>query len=735
MILENYYHILWLDVSSTQKQIDKRWKEILKYLAIWDIPDYPEIDFSFTKSYRNETFVKDALNGLKNPKIRLQQIFFWINIETKEDKDVVTLLQKGEYEAALLEISKIKNLKNKAVFLSLLLSQDVIISILGKQQAILLCKESIDSWNIILTDDKKWISFEKSFYLYDDISTNIDLIQELRNSANKILADIFFDIWKLLDSSEITKYFTEIFHVKGTRIHWKSEEIYLELGRISENLENIKVSDDWVFDDSEKNQINAWIEKGKKLIADLSELGLEKDSKSVVMRDKLTNSIRIIALDLWNNLDDENKSGIFYIKEALHIVWTEGLKSKLEDDLNTMDGELKFSDSFKKIIKNIEWDEPEKALKEITKLENEITWGGKEWLMKLKKRAVFDLIGSKFIKAKKLFEDKNFLLSKTLFEEVEKLVNQYLEVFDWINPEGLTNVVNEIREDLEWIKNGNYSTDSVFNKIDTTRTSILEKLSEQDWYLAVFYIDSITYWFLAKVNQAPAGKIKPAFLYTLNGCGVSIYWDTTYITILWIPLIPLSRWNVVALWSNNYQFSWTKEMEGWKVIWKRIALGAIWIFLLFAFIDSNSSSNSSYTSSSNSYSSPQFDLSDFNANNSTTKTTTVTNSSDKKADSTLVNDSVTVWRYTCSSSNSIYLKSIEPVDPWLKQLSDEVDSLQSALDNTYVDQYSQSSVNSYNKKVKALNAKIESYKVKQTTYNNAVDKYNSYLEKNCTKRY
>ena len=470
-------------------------------------------------------------------------------------------------------------------------------------------------------------------------------------------------------------------------------------------------------------------------MADLSELGLEKDSKSVVMRDKLTNSIRIIALDLWNNLDDENKSGIFYIKEALHIVWTEGLKSKLEDDLNTMDGELKFSDSFKKIIKNIEWDEPEKALKEITKLENEINWGGKEWLMKLKKRAVFDLIGSKFIKAKKLFEDKNFSLSITLFEEVEKLVNQYLEVFDWINPEGLANVVNEIREDLEWIKSGNYTTDSVFNKIDTTRTSILEKLSEQDWYLAVFYIDSITYWFLAKVNQAPAGKIKPAFLYTLNGCGVSIYWDTTYITILWIPLIPLSRWNVVALWSNNYQFSWTKEMEGWKVIWKRIALGAIWIFLLFAFIDSNSSSNSSYTSSSNSYSSPQFDLSDFNTNSSTTQKTTTNSSNNKKTDTTPVNDSVTVWRYTCSSSNSIYLESIEPKDPGLKQLNDEVDSLQSALDNTYVDEYSQSSVDSYNKKVNALNAKIESYKSKQTTYNNAVDKYNNYLERNCTKRY
>lgn len=80
MILENYYHILWLETTATQKQIDKRWKEMLKYLAIWDIPDYDDVDFPFTKRYRNETFVKDALNGLRNPKIRLQHIFFWINL-------------------------------------------------------------------------------------------------------------------------------------------------------------------------------------------------------------------------------------------------------------------------------------------------------------------------------------------------------------------------------------------------------------------------------------------------------------------------------------------------------------------------------------------------------------------------------------------------------------------------------------------------------------------------------
>ena len=733
MIIENYYHILWLDITATQKQIDKRWKEILKYLAIWDIPDYPETDFLFTKKYRNETFTKDALNGLRNPKIRLQHIFFWINLETEEDKDILVITQKWNYIEAITEVKKLRNIRNKAIFLTLLLSQEEVTSLMGKEELYLLSKEAIDLWNIILTDDRKWNSFKKSFYLYDDISTNEDLIDDLKKNTDKILADIFFDISKIINSSEVTKYFTEIFHVKGTRIHWKSEEIYLELGKISEKLENIKVSDDWIFDDTEKNQISTWIEEGKKLIADLSELGLGKDSKTVVMQDKLTSSIRTIALDLWNNLDNENKSGIYYIKEALQIVWTEGLKSKLEDDLNTMDGEMKFSDSFKKIIKNIEWDEPEKALKEIIKLEAEITWSSKEWLIKLKKRAVFDLIGSKFIKAKKLFEDKNFSESIHLFDEVEKLVRQYLEVFDWINPEGLANVVNEIKEDLEWIKNGSYTTDSVFSKIDTTRESILEKLSEQDWYLAIFYIDSITYWFLAKANQVPAGKIKPSFLYTLNGCGVSIYWDTTYITILWIPILPLSRWNVVSLGWNQYQFSWKKEMEKWKTIWKRIVLWIIGLFLLFTLIENNSSSSSSssssYKPSSSSYSSPQFDLSNITTASSTnTKSQSTTNK--QLENSCALNQCSFNWKCvdkpkhascTTWSKTDAWMCDSKYKEEWTECMcrsgqfscptwvdTDEIDQkikqLETRIQNTYVDEYSKASVNAYNAMIEQVNS-------------------------------
>ncbi|MCB9805510.1 hypothetical protein H6769_08045 [Candidatus Peribacteria bacterium] len=76
------------------------------------------------------------------------------------------------------EIRKLKNPRNKAIFLTLLLSQEEVISKIGKQESLSLGKEAIDLWNITLTDDKKWNSFKKTFYLYDDISTNEDLIEK-----------------------------------------------------------------------------------------------------------------------------------------------------------------------------------------------------------------------------------------------------------------------------------------------------------------------------------------------------------------------------------------------------------------------------------------------------------------------------------------------------------------------------------------------------------------------------
>lgn len=74
--------------------------------------------------------------------------------------------------------------------------------------------------------------------------------------------------------------------------------------------------------------------------------------------------------------------------------------------------------------------------------------------------------------------------------------------------------------------------------------------------------------------------MKPLFLYTLNWCWVTIYWDTTYITILFIPIIPIYSRDVINLWGWKYLFHGKIEM----VLWKRIWRDSILIIILISII-------------------------------------------------------------------------------------------------------------------------------------------------------
>jgi len=87
MILYNAYNILWLDTSSTQKEITKRWKDILKYLAIWEVPFFDN-DLDLIEEYRNKVYIKESIDNLSNPKERLINSFFWFEIEDEEDKKI-----------------------------------------------------------------------------------------------------------------------------------------------------------------------------------------------------------------------------------------------------------------------------------------------------------------------------------------------------------------------------------------------------------------------------------------------------------------------------------------------------------------------------------------------------------------------------------------------------------------------------------------------------------------------
>jgi len=704
MLLENYYHILWLDITSSQKQISKRSKDILKYLAIGEIPDF-DSDLASAWKYRNEIYVKSALDNLSDPKEKLLHAFFWFEIEDESDQQIFSLINEGKDEQVTKIIADSGNKKNLALIYSLFLLEPI-----DKHGYTYSAEDSIKLFKEIQDDDKFWRNFEKKYFLFDDISTNKELISDLRKNLGTHLSNLYYDISIALQDDSVLKIFHKYFkNTKGSKTVEKVEKIYIELHKLSEELKNMNISDDWVFDEYEKKELKRIHKNVKKSLKELKELWLYDDSKTLIVRDTVAESFRVIMLDLNNALDEENEA-LKVLNYALDIVGTDGLKHQIRDEYDTITSNLKF----KPIIQSLGEEDFIAAYSDIVELEeDELSSQDSSNLNKLKRQAVFWILGDDFVAAKKVFEDwdknKN---AYELFSKVESFAEENIYLFD-IEREGLNNIISNIRTYLQDLKTWKYESWDVFNYIDTIREGAIEKLWEMEWYFCIFYIDSISYGFLSEINSKPKGTQKPLFLFTLWGWGVSIYWDTTYFTGFWLPIAPINSWEVNDLWNGQYQFFWKKEMPWWKKIWRFIWWSAIILFVLTWLSEwSNSSSSSSYsnTNYSNSY----------NSNSNSYSNNTSSNQTE-----------YSVWEYTCSNSNYNRAIELQPVDVWLDDKYNEITRLQNELKNTYVNEYSQSSVDSYNSKLAVVNGKIDSYDRALNIYNAAVDKYNNFLDDNC----
>lgn len=114
-------------------------------------------------------------------------------------------------------------------------------------------------------------------------------------------------------------------------------------------------------------------------------------------------------------------------------------------------------------------------------------------------------------------------------------------------------------------------------------------------------------------------------------------------------------------------------------------------------------------------------------------------------------DSVIVGNYSCSSYDSRQADSLKPSDfessqldaesADLKRRKDAIKESSDRIDNMYVDNTDQESLDSYNQAVAAHNATLDTLKndlkdhdARVAKYNAQIDKYNNYLDANCTKR-
>lgn len=635
IIINNYFHILWLDISSDQKQISKRAKDILKYLAIWETPEFDN-DFDFTKDYRNEIYVKWALDNLSKPKEKLINTFFWFDIESDEDKKIFTLINNNEFDKVIELAKKSWNKKNLALIYSInLLEPNITINY--KE----LVEESVKLYKDISEDDKFWKMFEKKYFLYDDLSTNKELISELRKELWKYLSNLYYDISSKIWDDTVLKVFHKYFkNSQWNKTNEEVEKIYLELNRFAWELKEMNISDDGIFDDDEKNNIKKIHKNIILLLKKLEDLWLYDDSKTLLVRDIVTDAFRTIMLDLNNELNEEWEA-LKILNYALDIVGTDWLKHKINEDYKTITANIKL----KPVIQLLDIEDFSWASKKIDELENEdLNNEDKRFIKNLKKRAILWRLWKWFIEGKKFFEKEKYIDSWNYFIAVKNLAEKNIELYDWINLEQFNIFLDLVNNYLNKIDKWEKSAKDVFDYIDEIRSKTLENLSENDWYFFMFYIDSIIYWYLSKA----------------------------------IPN--------------------TKKTNWWSWWWWFIF---IWIIILISIFNDDNSSSNNYDSNSN-YNSTNYDYS--------------------------------LGDYRCGSYSYKRAWELMPIDPWFQIMIDELTKLESEYKNIYVDEYSQISIDNYNRKIDNYNRKFDSYELARTNYNNKIDIYNKYLEDNCTKK-
>ncbi len=168
-----------------------------------------------------------------------------------------------------------------------------------------------------------------------------------------------------------------------------------------------------------------------------------------------------------------------------------------------------------------------------------------------------------------------------------------------------------------------------------------------------------------------------------------------------------------------------------KANWKHYLIGGgviLGVILILVAIESSDSASSSSSPATSNYQIP-----------------TTGNTSD------LDSDLVTVGRFRCSSYNASRADALTPnpseaqMNTESNELDDRIAALEAErnrIENMYVDEYDQDSIDNYNYQIDNYNSKksrlqrdINAWNSKQKGYNLQVEAYNSYLENNCTPAY
>jgi len=471
ILKNNAYHILGLDTSATQKDIQKHAKEILKLLQIDDVPEY-DIDLGVFEDFRTENSVKEALQKLSSPKKQIKDNFFWFRIEDDIDQKAVSGICKENPKDAInawgksMEGETAKALfhkKNLAILYCILLF---------KEDDKHYLKESLRLWNELIKSTKFWNTYFKIYKHNDELDTDQKVLTEFQSQAPLFLSDLYTEIADARGDGGYIAEFTKVFNIRGEKTEKAvMAPIFQKITEAVTQLESMKVSEDGVFDQEEADQIKQHIKTIEDCSNKLIDLGLYNDSQSKLIRDRAASAIRTIVLDIHNNLDELSKAEQL-LKIAMEFVGTSGMKNKLKQDLLQFEENKKFINAIAPIMKLMNDKQFPEALALIDQKKSESDdLEFRNALDNKKKEAVTMYAILEFINAKKLFEDGKHNDARPGLEKSASIVYEQIDLYD-VNKDVIDSWLDLIKTNVKALTAENA------DEIDEVHKKMLNKIDE-----------------------------------------------------------------------------------------------------------------------------------------------------------------------------------------------------------------------------------------------------------------
>jgi hypothetical protein len=430
LLKNNAYHILGLDTSAAQRDVQKRAKEIVKFLQIDDTPEY-DLDIRVFDDFRTEHAVKDAVQKLTSPKKQIKDYFFWFYISDEVDEQAVGILRKKNPEEAIrVWKHNADGDSTKAMFYKKNLALLYCI-LLFKEDNKQYLKESLKIWHEIINSSKFWTAFTKIYKHHDELDTDQDIISDFQKRATSFLSDLYAEISHARGDDSYVAEFTKLFNLRGE----KTEKVIMapifhEITEAVEKLEVMKVSDDGELDKEEATQIKQHVTKIQNCCNKLIDLGLYDDSQSKTIRDRAAAAIRSIVLDIHNNLDDMPKAEQL-LNVAIQFVGTSGMENKLKQDLDQFKKNKKFLNAAAPIMALMNDKKFDEALDLIDQKKSESKDPEfKDAMDNKKKEAVTMYAVFEFVEGKKLFEAGKHDEARPILQKTASIVYENIEIYD-----------------------------------------------------------------------------------------------------------------------------------------------------------------------------------------------------------------------------------------------------------------------------------------------------------------